>query len=1167
MRKFLLDFKSKTVRDAKAAYRDGQVTDLYCENPGERYHATVQDDLPYTVSLAFDSIRGWQGICSCDNEEYCKHIYAAALGLLAEVRLATSQAFVVTEPKTTSKTPLTPLALFSTALADALGRRLTHSEAKYIHKLNNVYEQCQYSNSITSWNFAELGLNLPGYSWEPLKIWPAFPQNLRAFWLYVAQAAADRHVRIPEFMRPITQLEEIQKQLSEWKRQQDIVRWEHSLAQTLQYVASPKAKDEVTELRLRVTDKKCCLEFKTASMPDFKPVNSRQARQFLDSYQYDTLALAPAAEPLWQMFVPRIQYGNGTDLAPHDPEANKIVGRILRRPALEDRVVNAAGELFTRAPEPIKWSLLEPDEAQADYHLRLVQADGSSLPPMSLVIDGKPSLFVGQKSIFTGPALERPTLDSLRDNVIPAPAMETPVGVQFLERLGVELPPRLRDRIRRLPMKVTLTAGLKTPNPRDPNEYCVVEAVAASADGSRVEKWDGYSWIPMKAASSAKPPETEQNVLTFYDRAPLFEIPGLLEPLQLLPDNQLRGLAVRISKKFPEMFAAWLKTVPAHLEVRLLGDLASLAKDMVSGRIRLDVTETEIDWFDLQVVVDVSDTELTAEEIRLLLNAKGSFVRLEGKGWRRMAFELTGEDDERLARLGLNPRELTAEPQRLHALQLADESAKKFLPAEQAEHIQRRSEEIKARVTPPLPPELQAELRPYQLEGFHFLAYLSANRFGGILADDMGLGKTLQALAWLLWLRAQPESAARPILVVCPKSVMDNWRAEAERFAPGLRVKTWASAELDQLPTRTAEADAHVLNYSQLRMLGETMVSINWLAIILDEGQYIKNPASQTAQVARALRASHRLILSGTPIENRLTDLWSLMAFAMPGILGSRHSFGKIFDSKHDPLARRRLAARVRPFLIRRSKAQVAKDLPDKIEEDLFCEIEGEQKTLYRAELKFAQQLLLKIKTQKQLAKQQFNFLASLLRLRQICCHPALVKPGSTAESAKVNALLEQLEPLLEQGEKVLVFSQFVELLELLKPQLTKQGWPLYCLTGATENRGDLVHKFQTAKGAAVFLISLKAGGFGLNLTAANYVVLFDPWWNPAVENQAIDRTHRIGQENKVIAYRLLIKGSIEEKIRALQRQKSALAEDVLGEEKFAQSLTMDDLKFLFEDS
>jgi len=549
------------------------------------------------------------------------------------------------------------------------------------------------------------------------------------------------------------------------------------------------------------------------------------------------------------------------------------------------------------------------------------------------------------------------------------------------------------------------------------------------------------------------------------------------------------------------------------------------------------------------------------------MNAKGAYVRLENKGWRRLRYDLGDDENERLAQLGLSPRELSAEPQRLHALQLADPAARKFLPEQQAEQIHKRAGEIKARVAPDLPTGITATLRPYQLEGFHFLAYLAVNRFGGVLADDMGLGKTLQTLAWLVWLREQPsEPSTAPSLVVCPKSVMDNWQAEAARFAPALRVKAWSASELELLPENLSSSDVHVLNYNQLRLLGESLVHINWLAVVLDEGQYIKNPSSQTAQIARALKCRHRLVLSGTPIENQLLDLWSIMAFSMPGILGSRAQFGRLYDAKGDPLARRRLAARVRPFLLRRTKSQVAKDLPDRIEEDLFCEIEGEQKTLYRAELKAAQQILLRIQTQKELAQQQFHFLTSLLRLRQICCHPRLVQPDSQAVSAKTEALLEQLEPLMEEGQKVLVFSQFVQMLELLRPALAERQWPVYFLAGQTENRGELVQQFQSAQGPAIFLISLKAGGFGLNLTAASYVVLFDPWWNPAVESQAIDRTHRIGQTRNVIAYRLLIKNSIEEKIRELQKQKKALVQDVLGEEKFSQGLTLEDMRFLFAD-
>jgi hypothetical protein len=253
--------------------------------------------------------------------------------------------------------------------------------------------------------------------------------------------------------------------------------------------------------------------------------------------------------------------------------------------------------------------------------------------------------------------------------------------------------------------------------------------------------------------------------------------------------------------------------------------------------------------------------------------------------------------------------------------------------------------------------------------------------------------------------------------------------------------------------------------------------------------------------------------------------------------------------------AYRRFAARVRPFLLRRAKAQVEKDLPDRVEEDLLCEMEGEQKTLYRAELKRARQLILGLKTDSQLNPERFHVLTSLLRLRQICCHPALVDANlREAESAKVSALEDLLEPLLEEGHKVLVFSQFVTMLDLLRENVKQRGWPHFYLAGETENRGELVREFQSAKDGAVFLISLKGGGFGLKLTNASYVVLFDPWWNPAVENQAIDRTHRIGQTSKVMAYRPLMRESVEQKIRALQKQKAALACDLHRDQRVGRS-------------
>jgi hypothetical protein len=1174
-RAFLRSFPADARRRGEACFRSGRVMDLVAETPGVNYTAVVRDGKPHVVELFYELETGWQGNCSCEQEFQCEHIYAAMTTLLAEQSAATVRGLSAGQPNlfarmAVERSRVNPMqnqneGELAQLLRATVNRALLREEASFLRDVHKVYLRCGQTHQINTWDFHEMRLPLNDPSWTQLKIWPAFPQNEHEFWLYVANAARERGLRIPEFMEPVTDLTAIQDRLTRWHRAREIERWKQSLANFLHAPeSSPSPSVGEADFRLVIEESVARLQWLRSGQSAFGPVKQGELSQIRNLQQQGRLSLSSEAELLWRIFCDDREYEDKPTLAYDDPDAQHIFGHLLRMPALESRIVNTAGLALARPAESLRWKVIPAVNADDDYRFRLTRGNGQPVPNVLAVFRGKPSLYLTRDAIYSGPDAPENLLGISDENRIPAAAIERSSGVAFMQALGIELPERLHERVRTLPYQITIKCELGNLFASGSSEECYLTVTAEAPDGHR-QTWTGYGW---QESSKKKPrrPNNERETIIVYDTRRLHEIPGLLESLKL---KQIygHGLGVRVTRAFPEVFAAWLKTIPPHVQLDLQGELASFLGGIITGRVKLDVTETQIDWFDLRVVLDIADATLSEAEIKLLLAARGRYVRLKGKGWRRLQYDLTEEEDERLARLGLNPRELTDEPQRMHALQLADDAARRFLPEQQVEQIQRRAGEIKTRVSPELPTAVIAELRPYQLEGFHFLAYLGTNRFGGILADDMGLGKTLQALAWLVWLREQAGvGAVFPTLVVCPKSVMDNWHAEAARFTPGLKVRVWRASELSVFRQQLTSADLHVVNYRQLRSVGESLVSAHWLAVILDEGQYIKNPNSQTAQVARALRCQHRLILSGTPIENRLMDLWSLMAFAMPGVLGSRAQFGRLFDAKNDPFARRRLASRVRPFVLRRTKTQVAKDLPERSEEDLFCEIEGEQKTLYRAELKRAQQLLLGIKTQKELAQQQFHFLTSLLRLRQICCHPRLVKEDSKAPSAKTEALLEQLEPLMDEGQKVLVFSQFVEMLNLLRPELEQRNWPLFYLAGSTENRGELVKRFQETEGAAVFLISLKAGGFGLNLTAASYVILFDPWWNPAVENQAIDRTHRIGQTKNVMAYRLLIKDSIEEKIRELQKQKKALAEDVLGEEKFAQSLTLDDLRFLFAD-
>jgi len=597
-------------------------------------------------------------------------------------------------------------------------------------------------------------------------------------------------------------------------------------------------------------------------------------------------------------------------------------------------------------------------------------------------------------------------------------------------------------------------------------------------------------------------------------------------------------------------------------------------------RPRLRVAASGTDWFEVSADWQSESQRLDDADLLRLRAATTTFVRLSG-GWvRRDSAQAYDETAALCADLGL---EVGSGPQRLSVWQLAGAAPESLATlerlggdAETAAAARTLRERVAAfaglpRVDPPA--ALRATLRPYQQRGFEFLVHAATLGLGAVLADDMGLGKTLQALTWLQHLYTA-DPLAGPSLVVCPASVVHIWAREAERFAPTLRVLVLTrgggrQAQLDAMADRQPTAPQLVVtNYALLRRDAERWRAVSLRALIFDEAQNLKNPDADVTRVARTLSAQHRLALTGTPLENRALDLWSIVECVTPGYLGARGRFQDRFDSlEAAPSRRRLLAAKLRPILLRRSKAAVAPELPARIEERLDCELAREQRLLYLDHLRRSRALVDGLGAAAGMAKHRISILAALTRLRQICCHPALAGGRATLASGKFDALFELLEPLLAEGHKVLLFSQFVECLKLLRAALTARDVPCHMLTGASVHRERLVADFQADARPAVFLLSLKAAGTGLNLTAASYVVLFDPWWNPAVEAQAIDRAHRIGQDRTVIAYRLVARGTIEEKIFALQQSKAALAREVLGEDGFSRALTRDDLAYLFAET
>lgn len=454
-----------------------------------------------------------------------------------------------------------------------------------------------------------------------------------------------------------------------------------------------------------------------------------------------------------------------------------------------------------------------------------------------------------------------------------------------------------------------------------------------------------------------------------------------------------------------------------------------------------------------------------------------------------------------------------------------------------------------------VPERVRGVLREYQKNGFLWLKTLKNNGFGGILADDMGLGKTLQVLAFLL--SEKQEGERKPALIVCPASLLYNWKSEIERFVPEMSVTMVVGSNQERREQIQAIGgeDIVITSYDLLRRDVEWYQELRFSCQILDEAQYIKNHTTQAAKSAKEIKAGFKLALTGTPIENRLSELWSIFDYLMPGFLYSYNRFRTEFEI---PIVQakaetelERLKRMIRPFILRRLKKDVLKDLPEKLEENIIVKFSGEQEQLYKAHVGRLKALL-EGQSKEEFAKGKVQILSELTRLRQICCEPSLVYENYMGESAKLSTCMEMLKNAVEGGHKVLVFSQFTTMLSHLQRQMRKENIPYFSLIGSTmkENRARMVEKFNSGE-VPVFFISLKAGGTGLNLTAADIVIHYDPWWNVAVQNQATDRAHRIGQKNVVTVYKLIAKDTIEEKIVRLQERKKALAEQLLEGEGF----------------
>lgn len=613
----------------------------------------------------------------------------------------------------------------------------------------------------------------------------------------------------------------------------------------------------------------------------------------------------------------------------------------------------------------------------------------------------------------------------------------------------------------------------------------------------------------------------------------------------------------------------WLSLLTAHkARLEVLGWQFDIAKDLALQSEKVDSIDIDVDekgnWFDLGVSIEVEGKRI--ELLPLLLEWLRS-----NEDWQQNSYDiLLAQGNGRPLRV----KRESIQPILSILQELGEVNENKIhLPQNQAallaqlpdinrwiggEHVQVLAEKLanfSGIKNVPIPEGLKAELRDYQREGLNWLMFLNEYGFSGVLADDMGLGKTVQTLAYLSY-KKQHQLLSLPAMVICPTSLVSNWLNEAIKFTPDLKVLVLHGVARHQYFKDINDYDLVVTTYPLVARDFKMFMEYSFSDLILDEAQTIKNPLAKMTKSIKRIDAKQRLCLTGTPMENHLGELWSLFDFLMPGFLGSYSTFNRFYrkgiENEGNPQIQQWLIQKTRPFLLRRTKDEVAKELPAKTEIIHTIALQNDQRTLYESIRITMEAKVRDLLREKGMARSRIEFLDALLKLRQACCDPRLVKLEHAQQiksSAKLDFLMEIVPEMVEEGRRILIFSQFAQMLGLIEEALLEKGIDFVKLTGQTRNRGDVIEKFQSGN-VPVFLISLKAGGVGLNLTAADTVIHYDPWWNPAVENQATDRAYRIGQDKPVFVYKLICEQTVEERVLALQSRKQKLADSVYGKEQ-----------------
>ncbi len=810
----------------------------------------------------------------------------------------------------------------------------------------------------------------------------------------------------------------------------------------------------------------------------------------------------------------------------------------------------------------------------AEFCLDIASHDGVTITPqIRLADDDTPKVLVRFIGARAHGVVYRETPHSQRFGLARL-VRPVPASLQRLAAEGgrLEVPGGAAEQFRsRYYLRLRRAATIiSTDGSFDPPEISEPTLVLQAAYGDEHDVEIGWAWAYRVGESEFRLPLTatdEHGTHEYRDAAAERAILDNL-PNASAPGGDARLLRGLDTMRFTTEVLPLLRDQPG-VSLEITGEAPGYHEAMPRIAVSADERPGEHDWFDLGVTITVEGRQVPFADVFKALARDDTHLLLPGGAY----FSLDKPELQALKNLIDEARSLRDQSGGSLAISrfqasLWDELAALGVVSRQASSWQRQVQGLLhaegiERVDPP--PTILAELRPYQLDGFRWLAFLWRHRLGGILADDMGLGKTLQTLTLISHAKAAGGTVG-PFLIVAPTSVVPNWAAEAAKFAPDLVVRT-VTGRAQRLTDLARNADAIVTSYTLLRLDFEDYADLEWSGMFLDEAQAVKNHLAQIYQCARKLPAPVKIAITGTPMENNLMELWSLLSITAPGLFPSPSRFKEYYVQRIERKGDRELLAqlkrRIRPLILRRTKEQVASDLPDKQEQVLEVELDPRHRRIYQTHLQRERQKVLGLIGD--IDANRFTILRSLTLLRQLSLHPALVDTvHGDVPSAKIDTLISQLRDVAAGGHRALVFSQFTSFLTHVRIRLAAAGIAACYLDGATRNRAQILNTFKNGS-EPVFLISLKAGGFGLNLTEADYCFLLDPWWNPATEAQAVDRTHRIGQTRNVMVYRLIAKDTIEEKVMALQARKAALFASVMDEgDTFGSRLTADDIHGLF---